>query len=71
MQALIELFVAPRANDAVNEGDGGVLAGWGGGDDGKGGLGHFIGLKGETGMLVYVGGKSTRQLYGDKGEERW
>lgn len=41
----MELFVAPRAGDAVDEGDGGVGAGWGGGEDGKGGLGHTIGLK--------------------------
>ena len=42
----MKLFVAPRAGDAVNEGVGGVWAGWGGGDDGKGESGNVIGLKG-------------------------
>jgi len=47
-------LVAPGAGDAVDERDGGVGAGWGGGEDGKGGLGHVIGLKGEMGTLVWV-----------------
>lgn len=50
----MKLFVTPGAGDAVNEGDGTVEAGWRGGEDGKAGLRHAIGLKGEIGMLVRV-----------------
>lgn len=67
---MIELFIAPGAGDAIDAGDGGVWAGWGGGDDGNRGLGHVIGLNREMGMLVWIGGKGIKQVYGDKGKGR-